>query len=150
MYLPLFDSVWMEIKDGNAHGRELFGRHYSKHHYKDGRKPKLFVGPGEKLVLITPACDALFAWRKFIDASGQTGINCSVFRNESKQLSSMLILEAEKWALSKWGSSRLYTYVNAKKIKSANPGYCFKVAGWNQCGITKTHKLIILEKYITT
>jgi hypothetical protein len=27
-----------------------------------------------------------------------------------------------------------------------NPGYCFKMAGWTVCGITKVHKLIIMEK----
>lgn len=123
----------------------LFDRHYSKYHYKDGRRPKLFVGPGEKLVLITQDGRALFVWRKFIDASGQTGINCSVFRNESNLLSSTLIKEAMQIAFERWPGERLYTYVNPKKIKSTNPGYCFLSAGWNFCGYTKVNKLIILE-----
>jgi len=40
--------------------------------------PKLFVGPGEKLVLRTWECDAIWVWRKFIDDSGQEGINCAI------------------------------------------------------------------------
>jgi len=36
----------------------LYERHYSKYHYKDGRKPKLFCGPGEKIVLRTWEGDA--------------------------------------------------------------------------------------------
>lgn len=146
----MFDSlVWIEIKDGNGVARKLFDRHYSRYFYKDGRKPKLFVGPGEKMVLMTPDQSALFVWRKFISGDRQEGINCSVFRNEGKVLSSFLILEAEKMAYHRWGCVRLYTYINPNKIKSVNPGYCFKVAGWKAIGVTKVHKHIIMEKYLS-
>lgn len=151
---------WIGVKDGNAKAAALFSRHYSAHHYKDRRRSQigyrnrfLIVGPGQKLVLMTVNCDALFVWRKFIDDSGQTGVNCAVFRNESPALSSLLILEAEQLAWSKWPGHRLYTYVDASKVSSCNPGYCFKKAGWqlvrNSLGeplTTKSGKLI-LEKY---
>lgn len=140
------NEIWIPVKDGDISGQMLFNRHYSKYHYKDGRKPKLFVGPGEKLVLITASGDALFVWRKFKDKSGQHGINCAVFRNESKLLSSALILLAEQFASDRWPGYRFYTYVNGQKIKSTNPGYCFKMAGWKVCGITKKRRLTILEK----
>lgn len=42
--------------------------------------------------------------------------------------------------------SRLYTYVDRRKVRSPNPGYCFKVAGWRNCGVTKARKLAILER----
>lgn len=144
--LPLFDDIWLQVRDGDAACLLLFGRHYSKYHYKDGRKPKRFVGPGERIVLVTQCGKAMFVWRKFIDASGQQGINCSVFRNESNHLSSHLINEAVKIAWQRWPGERLYTYVNAAKIISVNPGYCFKVAGWKVCGQTKARKLLILER----
>ena len=48
------------------------------------------------MVLINQEATALFVWRKFIDKSGQQGINCAVFRNESGCLSSELIIEAEE------------------------------------------------------
>lgn len=137
---------WVPVRDGNSTALQLFNRHYSKYHYKDGRRPKLFVGPGEKTVLITEDGKALFVWRKFKDASGQVGINCAVFRNEGIRRSSELILEAEQFARDRWPGERLYTYVNAGKVKSRNPGYCFKMAGWSLCGVTKARKLIILEK----
>ena len=143
----MFNNVtWLVIRDGNDTARKLFDRHYSRYFYADGRKPKLFVGPGEKMVLMTPDQSALFVWRKFQDASGQKGINCAVFRNEGNLLSSFLILEAEKAARSRWGNERLYTYINPRKIRSANPGYCFKMAGWLLCGKTKKRGLLILEK----
>lgn len=137
---------FVQVRDGNPIALRLFERHYSKYHYKDGRKPKLFVGPGHKVVLLSKDGKALFVWRKFISGDGQKGVNCSVFRNEGELLSSDLIRQAEKIAWNKWPGERLYTYINSSKIKSANPGYCFKKAGWVICGITKVNKLLILER----
>lgn len=147
MFLPIFDSNWIEVRDGFPEAMRLFKRHYSYRKYADGRNPALFCGPGEKLVLITPNADALFVWRKFKSMDGQQGINCAVFRNEGPLLSSLLITEAEELARRRWPGERLFTYINPRKIKSVNPGYCFKVAGWRRCGITKRHKLIIMEKF---
>jgi hypothetical protein len=106
--------------------------------------------PGERMVLMTPGCDALFIWnvQKFRNDK-QDGINCTLFRNESDKLSSEMILEAEKMAIEKWGNQRLFTFVDPGKIKSSNPGYCFKVAGWRFCGVSKKKGLHILEKVIT-
>jgi hypothetical protein len=97
------------------------------------------------MVLLTTDGRALFVWRKFRSDDGQEGINCAIFRNEGPKLSSGLILEAEPLAWRRWPGERLYTYVNPKKVKSTNPGYCFLMAGWRKCGKTKGG-LIILEK----
>jgi hypothetical protein len=139
-------SNWIRIRDANPTARGLFVRHYSYRPYADGRRPLKFVGPGEYIALVTPEADALFVWRKFISGDGQQGVNCSVFRNESRFLSSDLITEASCIAWEKWPGERLYTYVNPRKIQSTNPGYCFLMAGWRRCGITKVNKLVILEK----
>ena len=138
---------WYSVPDGSIDAAAMYHRHYSYANYRK-KHPVLFVGPGEKMVLMTPERGALFVWRKFIDKSGQTGVNCAIFRNERSDLyrSSDLILEAEQLAWTHWPGERLYTYVNAKKVKSSNPGYCFKRAGWKVCGVTKSRKLIILEK----
>ncbi len=138
-------NPWVEVRDGNDTARDIFNGHYSRRRYMDGRNPKLFVGPGEKMVLITPAADALFVWRKFISLDNQEGVNCAVFRNESSQLSSVLIRHAEELAWQRWFGQRLYTYVNPRKVSSRNPGYCFQCAGWRKCGITAS-KLLIFEK----
>lgn len=97
------------------------------------------------MVLITANEDALFIWRKFKSGDGQEGINCAAFRNETNILSSALIMEAMEVALRRWPEQRLYTYVNPRKIRSLNPGCCFKHAGWKECGQTKWNKLIILS-----
>jgi hypothetical protein len=137
---------WFSTRDGDAIARLIFDRHYSRLHYADGRNPKLFVGPGEKLVMLTDQADALWVWRKFISDDGQQGVNCAIFRNESPILSSELILDAEEIAWKRWPGQRLFTYIDPRKVKSTNPGYCYKKAGWCLCGETKWNKLLIFEK----
>lgn len=143
--LPQVTEHWYLTRDGDAAGRSLFHRHYSRYVYRDGREPLLFVGPGEKTVLIDAAGTALFVWRKFIDHSGQNGINCAIYRNESAVLSSLLIREAEEVAWRRWPGERLYTFVNPAKVRSSNPGFCFACAGWRRCGYT-AGGLVVLEK----
>ncbi|WP_421849786.1 hypothetical protein [Oricola sp.] len=145
-FLPFQKDVWIEVRDGNDTGRALFDRHYSRYRYADGRKPLLYVGPGEKCVLLTPCARALFAWRRFISGDGQLGVNCAIFRNEGAGLSSHLIRAADAIADQRWPGERHYTYVDPRKIASANPGYCFKCAGWRFCGVTKRRRLHILER----
>ena len=144
------DPVWWVTKDGDLDCLELYERHYSCYHYADGRKRKLFIGPGEKLVLRTDAGDAMFAWRKFIDDSGQQGVNCAVFRNESSYRSSDLIRQADAIADCIWPGCRHYTFVKAEAVKSRNPGFCFKAAGWELCGKTKSGLLILERKAAET
>ena len=144
--LRLSDAAWLPAKDGDATGRDIFRQHYSYKPYRDGRDPALFVGPGEKLVLLTPCARALFVWRRFISGDGQQGINCTVFRNEGAGLSSDLIREADAIADERWPGERHYTYVNPRRIRSSNPGFCFLAAGWRRCGVTKWNRLHILER----
>jgi len=137
--------AWWITKDGDIDCLEMYERHYSCYQYKDGRKRILFCGPGEKIVLRTKFSDALFVWRRFKDASGQQGINCAVFRNESHYLASDLIRQADAIADFVWPCRRHYTYVRKEAVKSTNAGFCFLKAGWKKCGLTKGG-LIILER----
>lgn len=137
--------IWWLTKDGDLDCLDLYNRHYSAYRYADGRERKLFVGPGEKIVLRTGQGDAAFVWRNFIDDSGQEGVNCAVFRNESPHRSSHLIRQADAIADCLWPDSRHYTYVDPEKVRSTNPGFCFIAAGWCRCGYTKGG-LVILER----
>lgn len=124
----------------------MYERHYSVNTKRDASKPRrLFVGPGTKLVLRTESADAIFVWREFIDDSGQEGINCAVFRNESPHRSSNLICQADAIADVLWPCRRHYTYVRREAVASSNPGFCFLKAGWKRCGVTKGG-LLILER----
>lgn len=125
----LADTTWVEIRDGNPSGMALFRRHYSCLNLA----PKVyqFIGPGEKMALITPDASALFVWRKFINDAGERGVNCAVFRNEGEARASDLIREADRIAWERWPGDRLYTYVDPTKTRrSRQPGRCFLKAGW--------------------
>ena len=137
---------WWITKDGDRACLELYERHYSAYQYRDGRRRSQFVGPGEHIVLRTYVGDALFVWRRFIDDSGQRGVNCAVFRNESQILSSELVRQADAVADLCWPGERHYTYVNPKGVRSTNPGFCFVAAGWRRCGVTKSGLLILERK----
>jgi len=141
------DEVWFEVSESNLLAREMADRHYSRVHVGS----KYFVGPGERLILMTYDLKALFVWRKQkYRQDGQWGVECSLFRNEGSTLgkSSELILEAEKKALEKWSDTkRFYTYVNPNKVNSSYPGYSFKKAGWRCVGTSKGG-LLLYVKYI--
>ena len=91
------------------------------------------------MVLRNAEGTVLFAWlyaRDGYRADGQTGYNCTIFRNESPRRSSDIILEAERAAFEKWGPNRLYTYVDPNKTRVIKchgeriVGFCFRKAGW--------------------
>jgi hypothetical protein len=145
----LTEGHWVGVRDADPRALALARRHYSWHEYRDHRPRRKFIGPGEYMCLLTADCDALFVWRKFISMDHQAGVNCAIFRNESTVLSSELITEAMILAWQCWPGERLYTYVNPRKVRSTNPGYCFKVAGWTVCGWSKSG-LVILEMVADT
>ena len=124
--------------------RQLADRHYSR------RTPgaRQFAYAGRKLVLRDPAGLVVFVWMwpyPEMRMDGQDGYNCSIFRNESGRRSSEIILEAEEMAFDKWGAGRVFTYVDPRKIRSTNPGYCFLRAGWRREGLSKSG-LVLLAK----
>ncbi|HGY89650.1 MAG TPA: hypothetical protein ENK43_00610 [Planctomycetes bacterium] len=140
------EPLWWITRDGDLDCLELYERHYSAHRYADGRQRTRFTGPGETLVLRTKAGDAMLVWRRFVDGSGECGINCAVFRNESAHRSSDLIRQADAIADRVWACRRHYTYVNPEKIASTNPGFCFLAAGWRRLDRRTGSGLRILER----
>ena len=168
------DGNWIGVPDADPRVISLYRRHYSADLTKNHRSG--IAGPSERLVFITADCLALWVWRLILPPSerisklartdqrrfkrglglgdpmssyfgDQVGVMCSVFRNEGPMLSSMLITEAEQLAWGHWPERRLFTYVWDSKVKSINPGYCFKKAGWTTCGRNKDGRLTILERY---
>lgn len=124
----------------------LADRHYSR------RTPgaRQFCYSGRKLVLRNAEGTVLFVWMNPDPAmrmDNQIGYNCAIFRNESDRKSSEIILEAEQLAVWKWGEDRAYTFIDSTKIRSSNPGCCFKKAGWTFAGMSKGGKHI-LEKHL--
>lgn len=126
-------------------GVRLVAEHYSR------RKPKSpqFMPPGETIVLISKGKDAAWGWwrphpRSGIKAmNGKDGWTCSVFANHGAVLSSELIIDAELalkaldgdgLTAAPCGPDGMLSYVWRARVKSPNPGYCYKVAGWKKIG----------------
>jgi hypothetical protein len=147
-FLAIDDALWIPVKDGNETALEIFLRHYSA---SQQRKIRQFIGPGDKMPLLTPDAQALFVWRKFINDGGQLGVNCAVFRNESMEQASTMILNAEHFARERWPGERFYTYVDPLKVRPTMVrglpcwGFCFYKAGWKYHGLAQNGKHI-LEK----
>ena len=116
-------------------GAALADRHYSR---RTPGSPQ-FMPPGQTIVLIGKDMRSVFGWHRPHPDAGIVPMNklygwtCTIFRNEGECLSSQLILDAEL-AVGilgfDCGPDGLITYVWDSKVESANPGYCFKLAGW--------------------
>ena len=103
-----------------------------------------FVPPGRCLVLLSNNADALWvsSWpfAEYVKHAWAGAWVCSCFRNESRMLSSELITEAVQATLWAWKTPPplgMITFVDATKIKSSNPGFCYKRAGFIHVGYTK-------------
>ena len=142
--------TWRISHKYDVAGAALADRHYSRR--KIGAPQ--FCPPGQTLVLVTPDGDAVFAWWRPHPASGLKAMNgldgwtCTIFRNESARRSSELILEAEAILRERHdcGPDGLITYVDTKKVRSSNPGFCFQRAGWSKTGWAKKGKKRLLQK----
>jgi hypothetical protein len=145
---------WQRITKFDSLAAALADRHYSR---RTVGSPQ-FMPPGETVILRTPAADAVFGWWRPHPASGLAAMNgldgwtCTIFRNEGPVKSSILILEAESHLLdtgASVGPDGFITYVWDKRIKSANPGYCFKCAGWRVTGRSADGRKTLLQKRAT-
>lgn len=124
---------------------KLADRHYSRRTIG----ARQFLYSGRKLVLRDVSGLVLFAWMwpdETMRMDGQRGYNNAIFRNESERLSSDIVLEAEHHAFAHWGPNRVYTYIDPRRVRSSNPGYCFKVAGWHYERLSKSGQHL-LAKY---
>lgn len=154
----LFDTPtrlahWRRVTKFDRRACWLADRHYSRR--KIG-SPQ-FMPPGQTIVLLSRDGLAVFGWwRPHPDAglqamNGLDGWTCTIFRNESPVLSSELILDAEQ-AIPELGYNigpdGLLTYVWDCKIRSANPGYCFKQAGWSRVGRSADRRKTLLQKLV--
>lgn len=129
-------EFWEIVKKTDPRAVDIADRHYSRQ--KIG-SPQ-FMPPGQTIVLFSLA-GAVFGWWRphprsgIVAMNGLEGWTCTIFRNESKELSSSLILDAEKafeYLDLDIGPDGLLTYVWDRKVRSSNPGFCFLCAGYEK------------------
>lgn len=156
------DRRALDIVDGTGRFEGL-GPHYSR------RTPgsRTFTGVGQEIVLITDCGRAVWAVvrqrtpsaRGTGGSRGRTGIadpkpryiwRNMLFRNLGAGLSSELIRSAlvetyVQWA-KRYGAlplEQLRTEIGIDAVRSSNPGYCYKVAGWHSGRVVRK-KLYLL------
>jgi len=130
---------WRLSNRGSVAAVKIADRHYNRQ--KPGTPQ--FVPPGRCLVFLTRDCSALWvtSW-PFAEYTKHQWAGAwvnSLFRNEGGLLSSQLILEAIAATRYFWEPPDLglITFVDASKVKSSNPGCCYKKAGFKHVGETK-------------
>jgi hypothetical protein len=144
MLLPLWNCL-VATSLADPEMLALSANHYSR----SNLAAKKLGGPARSLMLRNTTGTVLFLWQWPLEGmrwDGQNGYNCVMFRNESERRSSEIILEAEQIALGKWGQNRFYTYVDPRKVKSPNPGYCFKIAGYKFVRTTPNGKHLLAKE----
>lgn len=142
---------WRRTTKFDVAAAQLADRHYSRR--KVGSRQ--FMPPGQTIVLLAADASAVFGWWRPDPASGIRAMNgldgwtCTIFRNEGLTLSSELILDAER-AFGEFGYNigpdGFLTYVWDCKVASANPGFCFKCAGWSSVGRSADGRKTLLQK----
>jgi hypothetical protein len=143
--------MWIRVTKFDKYAVKLADQHYSR------RKPgsSQFMPPGQTIVLLSENRDAVWGWWRPHPSSGIKQMNgldgwtCTIFRNTGRILSSKLILAAEKILKDSGetcGPNGMLTYVWGARIRSTNPGYCFKRAGWVKSGMSADGKKTLLSK----
>jgi hypothetical protein len=142
---------WLRVGKFTPAACDLADRHYSR---RKAGSPQ-FMPPGQTIVLLATDFRAVFGWWRPHPVSGLVAMNnlngwtCTIFRNEGAVRSSELILDAEG-AMAEAGydigPDGLLTYVWDAKIRSTNPGYCFKQAGWKAIGRSADGRKTLLQK----
>lgn len=151
LFMPpeLAAGAWSRVTKFDPRTAAMADRHYSRRTIGSNQ----FMPPGQTVILL--ADRAVFGWWRphpdaGIDAmNGLDGWTCTIFRNESPVLSSLLILEAEQhlqYHATSCGPDGMLTYVFDAKVRSSNPGCCFKHAGWSIVGRSADDRKTLLSK----
>jgi hypothetical protein len=78
--------------------------------------------------------------------NGLDGWTCTIFRNEGSGHRSSDLVRAAEAFIEDCGPDGLITYVWDGKVASANPGYCFKMAGYKATGRSADGRKTLLQK----
>jgi hypothetical protein len=142
------NTKWVIVNKCDIRARGLADKHYSR----QKKYTAQFTRPGNNLVLLTQDCSAVWVtWKPTNGIKRMDGMDgfyeCTLFRNEGMNLSSDLIEQAIELTESVWGEPVGWlTYIKDSAVKSINPGYCYKCAGFKTIGRNKNGKLTKLVR----
>lgn len=132
---------WQLSDRADPVARQIADRHYNRQAIGTPQ----FVPPGRCLVLRTPSGDAFWvtSWpfAEWVQHAWAGAWVCSAFRNEGQVLSSTLIREAVAATIWRWPTpppEGFVTFIDRAKVKpKKDPGYCYRMAGWEVVGETQ-------------
>lgn len=134
---------WYQTNRADKSAALVADRHYTRQSIGS----RQFVPPGRCLVLRTRDYGALWvtSWpiAKYVKHDWRGPWICSLFRNESREiLSSQLINEAvaaTRWYWPTVPDEGFVTFVNPSCVRQKrDAGRCYRRAGWNHVGYTKS------------
>lgn len=140
--------IWTVSNRAAPAAVRLADRHYNR------QKPGMpqFVPPGRCVVLLSDDARAVWvtSW-PFAEYTKHAWAGAwvnSLFRNESEYLSSDLIVQAIAATRFYWTPPALgmITFIDASKVRSRNPGYCYKMAGFVKVGYTQGGLIVLQMK----
>ena len=130
--------------------RRLADRHYNR---QSIGAPN-FVPPGRCLVLYGESDEGKAFWvtswpfSQYVKHAWGGAWICSAFRNEGLGLSSELIVSAvaaTRWRWPDVPSLGMITFVDSSKVRSTNPGSCYRHAGFTRLNERTKGGLIVLQ-----
>lgn len=123
---------WQRVKKSDPGAITLADKHYSRLAF--GRQGGQLGPPGRLICLATPGRDAVWVshWPyAHLALDHLDAFRCTMFHNASGYLASDLIRRAREITCAEWGPAPLWlTWIAPDLVSSPNPGYCFKVDGW--------------------
>ncbi len=134
--------MWRISHRADPFAKALADRHYNRQRPESPQ----FAPPGRCLVLTadTPFGEAFWitSWpfAEYTRHAWPGAWVCSAFRNEGAGLSSTLITQAVAATVAYFGPSPprgMVTFVDTRKVRAGNPGYCYQQAGFKRVGCTK-------------
>lgn len=139
---------WRLANKSDPTALRVASRHYNVQ--TPGRRQ--LMPPGRTLVLVTTCGRAVWGTSAqdpaFVDHAWPGAFVCSIFRNEGAGRSSELITEAVAAVRHAWGcpAAGMISFVDEAKIRSTNPGYCFRMAGFERLAErTRERNLVVLR-----
>ena len=140
-------GLWSLVSQCDPRLCRMFHDHYS---CKNRRSRRVSAGPGRVNCLMhgmnSFGAAAIWVWafQKLGPLAGYA--YCMAFRRVGGAQASALVLAAEEWVPAELRPITMVTFVDDSKVRSANPGFCFKAAGWRLVGRSAARGYLRLEK----
>lgn len=131
-------SPWALSFRASPSGAAIADRHYNRQRVGAAQ----FVPPGRCLVLEAPDCLWVTSWplADYVQHAWAGAWVNSTFRREGGPLASDLIraaVAATRWRWPDVPELGMVTFIDAAKVRSTNPGFCYLAAGFRPAGRTK-------------